>query len=529
MFQWTLQASGMNEAETSDVSLYAMDLEVAPKEISYGETYVFYPGQAVSISPVAKGFSSWTITPALPQGLSINTVSGLISGTVPSNVELGLKTYTVSATLAGVEEPVTGELNINFHTCLGNGYRRVKIDAVNGNRRARQSYDIVANGEVVESVNLNEVFNSYTGSDTSSTSQTNYFCLPEGTYDMVFYTYNGVEKWVDGSTVTLNTYTHTSASFFVGVYSGMRNGDRITFSNKFLLNGEMDKWTYLADGTVPEGWNTVGFGSSWMTLTEGNTVSQSVWLFRTTVEMDTIEGYNSYELNMNCRAGVVVYLNGVEVYRVGVDGPVASGITSTIDNNSLKPHVLVGLVGNSYLKQGSNVFAVAVVNKDAAEREIDFSAMLTLRGATADAAHGTQISSSASGDTAGNAFNGNIASKWSADLSGSFLQYQWTDSQYRRQQVNKFCLVSAANAPGNEPSAFTLSILNGEVWTPAGTYTGVYWTERAQRQCFYLSDPVAIQGMKLEFTAVAAPESTTEITCTSCWQTPPMANSWRLG
>ena len=69
-----------------------------------------------------------------------------------------------------------------------------KIDAVNGNRRARQSYDIVANGEVVESVNLNEVYNSYTGSDTSSTSQTNYFCLPEGTYDMVFHTGTGIEK-----------------------------------------------------------------------------------------------------------------------------------------------------------------------------------------------------------------------------------------------------------------------------------------------------------------------------------------------
>ena len=163
----------------------------------------------MSISPVAKGFFTWSITPDLPQGLSINSISGVISGTVPSAVDLGLKTYTVSAMLAGVEEPVTGELSINFHTCLGNGYRRVKIDAVNGNRRARQSYDIVANGEVVESVILNEVFNSYTGSDTSSTSQTNYFCLPEGTYEMVSHTATGIEKWVDGSTVTLNTYTRT--------------------------------------------------------------------------------------------------------------------------------------------------------------------------------------------------------------------------------------------------------------------------------------------------------------------------------
>ena len=250
MFQWTIQASGMNEAETLDVSLYAMDLEIAPMEISYGKTFVFYPGQSVSISPVAKGFSSWTITPALPSGLSMNSVSGLISGTVATGVELGLKTYTVSATLAGVEEPLTGELSINFHTCLGNGYRRMKIDAVNGNRRASKRYEIVNNGTVVESVSLNEVYNSYTGSDTSSTSQTNYFCLPEGTYEMVFHTATGIEKWVDGSTVTLNTYRHTAASFFIGVYSGMRNGDRISFSNKYLLNGEMDKWTYLADGTL---------------------------------------------------------------------------------------------------------------------------------------------------------------------------------------------------------------------------------------------------------------------------------------
>ena len=38
------------------------------------------------------------------------------------------------------------------------------------------------------------------------------------------------------------------------------------------------------------------------------------------------------------------------------------------------------------LQFGSNVFAVAVVNRDATEREIDFSAMLTLRAATADRA-----------------------------------------------------------------------------------------------------------------------------------------------
>ena len=48
----------MYEAETSDVALYAVDMEVAPMEIFFEKTFVFYPGQSVSIYPVAKGFSS---------------------------------------------------------------------------------------------------------------------------------------------------------------------------------------------------------------------------------------------------------------------------------------------------------------------------------------------------------------------------------------------------------------------------------------------------------------------------------------
>ena len=510
MYKWTLQASSTSESEVSDMALYAVDMDIAPKNISYGETHYFYPDQSITVTPEAKGFYSWSISPELPSGLNFNSVTGVVSGTVPSGVSLGPQTYTVTASRYDMEGTIQGTLSIVYDTCLGSGYRRVQIAAVKGHRRASQGYDIVRNGEIVKSVHMNDVFGYFTDDDTSSTSQTDVFCLPEDVYQLVFHADHGIGKWTEGSSVTLTTYSNSGTSFFIGKYSGMADGSTASFSNKYLLDGEMNAWTYLADGTVPAGWNSVDF-SSWSELTSGISVSHSVWLFRTTVVVDSLEGVNSYELNMNCRAGVVVYLNGVEVYRIGYEGEGVPSATSTISSSSSSAHVFVGLAGNDYLKEGSNVFAVAVINSDSSDTEIDFTATLTLRGATAIMSHGTGISSSASSGTASTCFNGETNNKWSATLDeDTYIQYTWTNSQYRRQQVNKVCLVSASDAPGNEPSDFILSTtLDDEIWTPVANYSGVYWSERSQRQCFYLEDPVAIRGMRVQVNAVAASESTT--------------------
>jgi len=72
--------------------------EKAPSDLTYSTASAVYT-QGVRIAdnvPSVKGsITSWSITPALPQGLILNTTTGVISGT-PEVVQVG-KSYTVTA------------------------------------------------------------------------------------------------------------------------------------------------------------------------------------------------------------------------------------------------------------------------------------------------------------------------------------------------------------------------------------------------------------------------------------------------
>jgi hypothetical protein len=69
----------------------------APSGLSYRSPQTFYVGTAMSLAPMVTGtVTSYAVSPALPAGLTLNTSSGLISGT-PAAVAAAAN-YTVTAT-----------------------------------------------------------------------------------------------------------------------------------------------------------------------------------------------------------------------------------------------------------------------------------------------------------------------------------------------------------------------------------------------------------------------------------------------
>lgn len=85
---------------------------VAPSALSYTVPSPFIQGQAIaSISPVVTGaVVSYSVTPALPAGLALNTTTGVISGTPTANQ--GLVSHTVTATNAA------GSTTTTFNTVV---------------------------------------------------------------------------------------------------------------------------------------------------------------------------------------------------------------------------------------------------------------------------------------------------------------------------------------------------------------------------------------------------------------------------
>lgn len=497
--KWTLLSSGNTDAELSEVSFYAVDMPIAPSDaIDYDGDKYFYPSQSVSIEPKAKGFYDMSISPSLVSGLSFNANSGEVTGTVSSSAQPDTYTYTVTGKRYETGSTVyTGTLVIVVTECQGD-HRRLSIKTHISTNRDAPFYRILQGATEVARVDTNVIYGTFGSTTISSRSQTDSFCLPEGDYALEFGNNYHID-WTPGSYVTLFSTLPDGSSFPIGTYSGMRLGSSIPFSLRFVMSGETAGWTYLADGTVPENWFATDFANEWSAIPETlPSVSQSVWLFRRQVTIPADADVDAYELRLAARAGVVVYLNGIEVYRRNVAGAVTAASTSSSSSEDLNTFAFVGLAGANYLHAGANTFAVAVVNANAAAHELDFSATMVLRSAVRIISHGVSLSAEASDGDADNLFDGKVNDRLTADLDDeTFFQFTWTGE--RMEQINKYCLVSSSEKRGTEPKAFNVSVtVDGETWTRIATQSGVFFTERGQRRCFYIANPVAIRGMRVD-------------------------------
>ena len=498
MLKWTLLDTAGDDCEISELSFYADDIPPVPSnEIDYGAPKYFYPSQSVAFEPKAKGFYDMSISPSLPSGLSFNSNNGEIKGTASS--ALGTYTFTVTGKRyeTGTQQ-YSGEVTIVLTNCHDD-HRRLQITTRIPSNREAPYYRIMQGETEVERVDMRIIVGDYTKSDITARTQINYFCLPQGDYSIEFNNQHHI-PWNDDSYVTLSSKYPDGTNFNIGTYGGIKLGASLPFSLRFVMSGETTEWTYLADGTVPDNWFMPDFAQEWAAIpSEAPEVAQSVQLFRRRVNLTDVADVDAYELRLKARAGIVVYLNGAEVYRRNVNGAVTASSTATVSSNSPIFFIFAGLVGDAYLHEGENVLAVAVVNADSTQRALDFSATMVLRSAVRTIAHGSTISAEASSGNANLLFNGNVNARWVADFEpDTYFQFTWTTSNYRMEQINKYCLVSAPAYAGNEPKSFTVSTTtDGETWTMVANHTNVLFTERQQRRCFYLANPVAIQGMKV--------------------------------
>ena len=100
--------------------------DVSPSAVSYGATsFTFSAGVAVQspLKPNAAGGTvvSWSITPALPQGLEFNTADGSISGTPGAPVAAAQ--YIVAAQNSGGQSTVTLTIAVDVAPLLSLGHQ----------------------------------------------------------------------------------------------------------------------------------------------------------------------------------------------------------------------------------------------------------------------------------------------------------------------------------------------------------------------------------------------------------------------
>ncbi|MEC7181036.1 MAG: putative Ig domain-containing protein, partial [Candidatus Thermoplasmatota archaeon] len=98
---YTITASNSGGSTTADVTIVVND--VAPSALTYSpNTFTLTKGTAMTtVTPTTSGgpVTSWSVSPSLPAGLSLNSSTGAIGGT-PTAVSSST-TYTITATNTG--------------------------------------------------------------------------------------------------------------------------------------------------------------------------------------------------------------------------------------------------------------------------------------------------------------------------------------------------------------------------------------------------------------------------------------------
>lgn len=445
--------------------------------ISYSpNAYTFSMGvDNVNIQPEqSSGYSSWTITPALPNGITLNTSTGAITG----SPTVGLDQTTFTVTAVSVSNGVTYDttLSITIVACVLPNYVVVQFTKTNPTSTTEGFTLKNADGETVITFN---------GATTGQ-------CVPVGMYTLTLTSSSGT-VWLASSFVTASIliadHTHTI------MRARMNEVNPVSFPLGLVLPlgsvADNNGVKYLADGTVPSDWTSASFNPSWTTLPSNprpSVTSQTLQFFTTSFTVSNKNSYQGYELSLKARAGVLVYLNGKELYRRYLpEGDITTSTTALGGSTTSTWRSITGVMGD--LNDGNNVLSVALVAAAAESTTIDFDVFLRLMGESASTPRYFANGFTTDGASdASSIFDLDLSTRgYVAKSTNPTPSYTILFSNEYAETFNVYCIDTNWDAPQYDPRDWTISASNdGETWTTLATATGVTFDTRSDKYCFYM-------------------------------------------
>ena len=324
----------------------------------------------------------------------------------------------------------------------------------------------------------------------SSGVSTASVCLDRGNYFLHLLGSNGV-TWKDSSVVTIEI-TVGSDTYTI-LKSRLQEGTEtlIPLSLSFLVYAaEFDTTKkYLADGTVPSGWDGENFSPlSWSTYDPSSppTISQAIVFLYSSFSVSSKAGYDSVELRIRGNAGIIAVINGHEIYRTNLpSGPLTTSTRAT--NGASTPFGRSILCLSSSLKLGSNHIIVAFVSA-AGFTPSTLQSDMTLRF---DSSSGSNpqywdITSYGSKNDGSALLDLNPSTYYYESRSGFLSQsVTLTLGNNRMMYVNKYCFVTSPMNEASDPTAWTLFGINSQGTYTIDTQENCHFQERKTKYCFY--------------------------------------------
>ena len=467
----------------------------------YVDTWDF-PSSLTPLTSLSLSMNKTTVYTGMPMNTVTITPNGcfkeiIVEPSLGSDFTMDLEDPKINTQINGVVKSVftvtakgdagtaSAVLIIYFKKCgADRDHRILKTVMITKNYGNEQAYTLKNNktGEVIAS-----------GSGFAANKEyTNTYCVPVGEY-VALLTDSYGDGWSTGSFLKLYDEDDNLLQEFTIEAKYDRTATSYTGYFSVVSSSVTSIWKAMLDKEPTKGWNAIDFDdSAWMETTTDvyyQNWSQNTIYFRYAFEVTEAIKYPLVQYGIWYKDGIIIYLNGEEVYRRNMP-------SGTIRHNTMASSMYQGYyqrVGSApgyLLKDGKNVIAVEIHKHASTTGEIQFSGY-------ANALQGDCVSRVSGGTITESSFfnqpTNSAAQAWDRDESTEWIENgspAWTVYSYnfdRMEWVNRLALVSSTNAE-RDPKEFHLyGSTDGVNWEELfGKKTNSLFTGRRQRQEFMM-------------------------------------------
>lgn len=342
-----------------------------PVEVTVNVDYVY-------IYPRNGNFSNCESLDELPSGLSIVPENCTILGFVSNQIVM--KQFQV-VSHDGYDD-VFGSFVLSASDCIYNSFEIVRTYGI-----ANIDFEVF---DVVDAY-TNEVFVNVTmKTPKKSSSVVSYrFCSPSSVLKISLRSIS-YENWYKGSKLEVFSFVSMDGSrdrLFSGRIDSLAGLDQTHYvSVEYLVSPSTDWYYHFND--FPADWESSPSIEGWKLGSVFPESDNQIQLYKKFFSLSSITNSSSMILSLRHQAGIIVFLNGQEIYRshlpYGPLTPYTVAVKEYDDNVYhsilLSQHVFLGDHYRSVFVPGVNIIVIAVINTESVPFKPSFDCFLRFTG-----------------------------------------------------------------------------------------------------------------------------------------------------
>ena len=463
--------------------------DMLPAGLDFEETaYTAYAKHSsLNIRPTNQEFVNCQIAPALPAGLTFTAATCTITGKV-TNV-MTQTTFTMTSTMQG--QNYQGTFSLQVIDCTATLVNVLRTYKASGQLESFSIKDVTTQ-QVVLSVAANS-------GQPSSMDWSVFVCLTNAKYEIDVGSTG--TAWSEASDLYLNAVLaedeyETIARMRYDADLGLAE-DRVIFAQWSVA--PQSQWFYKMN-EVPANWYSADT-SGWNTGAMGGFTgaTNQIQLYKQTFSISSLTDVAGFVISLRYLYGCVIYMNGNEVFRNGVEGDLSASSIGLNAYTNLHYHQISlpktvtsssGAAVN-YLQEGTNTIAIAIVAQTSSQTNSVFDAALRLM----DGVGNTRLfDCTVDYDDFDNGYPDDLPNLHNVNFIGmdSCMDNYWgiAFENDRREWVNAIDVFLQFEQEDMFPAQFTLKARNSnlEAWTTLRTVTGMTWSLAGEHKIVWLSN-----------------------------------------